>query len=77
MPDKNAFDRYLLALRKTALDEKTEHTDRAALEALLQAFADEADIRFVGKGLKQCFKSGPLVVCPLCHRAQSSSNASK
>ena len=35
MPDKNIFDRYLLALRKTPLDEKTEYTDRAALQALL------------------------------------------
>jgi hypothetical protein len=36
------FDRYLLALRKTALGEKTEHTDRAALETLLQTQADES-----------------------------------
>lgn len=43
MPAKNAFDRYLLALRKTPLDEKTEHTDRSALETLLQAVADEGD----------------------------------
>jgi hypothetical protein len=42
MPDKNVFDRYLLALRKTKIDEKTEHTDRAALQTLLQAFADES-----------------------------------
>jgi Type ISP C-terminal specificity domain/N-6 DNA Methylase len=42
MPDKNVFDRYLLALRKTKIDEKTEHTDRAALQALLQAFAEES-----------------------------------
>jgi predicted helicase len=41
MADKNLFDRYLLALRKTPLDEKTEHTDRSALETLLQAIADE------------------------------------
>jgi len=38
--DKNAFNRYLLALRKTSVDEKTEHTDRAALQSLLQAVAD-------------------------------------
>src|ERR1700731_3176983 len=38
--DKNIFDRYLLALRKTSVDEKTEHTDRAALQSLLQAVAD-------------------------------------
>lgn len=41
MPDKNIFDRYLLALRKSPIDEKTEHTDRAALQALLQAVADD------------------------------------
>jgi N-6 DNA methylase len=45
--DKNIFDRYLLTLRKTALDEKTEHTDRLALETLLQALADETQ-----KGIK-------------------------
>ena len=38
--DKNIFDRYLLALRKTAVDEKTEHTDRAALQALLQSIVE-------------------------------------
>jgi N-6 DNA Methylase len=42
MPDKNVFERYLLALRKTKIDEKTEHTDRAALQELLQVFADES-----------------------------------
>jgi hypothetical protein len=41
MSDKIAFDRYLLALRKTRVDEKTEHTDRAALQSLLQAIADD------------------------------------
>ena len=30
------FKSYLTALRKIPLDEKTEHTDRAALENLLQ-----------------------------------------
>ena len=40
MPDKNIFDRYLLALRKTPVDDKTEHTDRPALQDLLQAIAD-------------------------------------
>jgi hypothetical protein len=39
--DKNIFDRYLLALRKTPIDEKTEHTDRGALQNLLQAIANE------------------------------------
>ena len=38
-PDKNIFDRYLLALRKTPIDDKTEHTDRAALQNLLQTIA--------------------------------------
>jgi hypothetical protein len=40
MSDKNIFDRYLVELRKTSIDEKTEHTDRAALQSLLQAVAD-------------------------------------
>ena len=39
MTDKAIFDGYLAALRKTRLEDKTEHTDRAALEALLGAFA--------------------------------------
>lgn len=43
--DRNAFDRYLLALRKTAADKKTEHTDRGALETLLQTVADAAEGR--------------------------------
>jgi hypothetical protein len=38
----NTFDRYILALRKTTVDEKTEHTDRAALQSLLQAVADSS-----------------------------------
>jgi hypothetical protein len=37
----NSFDRYLLALRKTPVDQKTEHTDRAALQSLLQAISDD------------------------------------
>jgi hypothetical protein len=40
MAARNAFDQYLLALRKTPLDDKTEHTDRPALQNLLQAIAD-------------------------------------
>ena len=40
MPHKDIFDRYLLDLRATQFDEKTEHTDRAALQSLLQAVAD-------------------------------------
>ncbi|WP_162915101.1 type ISP restriction/modification enzyme [Desertibaculum subflavum] len=35
------FDQYVAALRKTPIDEKTEHTDRAALQALLQWMADQ------------------------------------
>src|SRR5271166_3820513 len=55
----NVFARYLLALRETPIDEKTEHTDRAALQSLLQAFAAAAPNpaavqhepkRIVGKG---------------------------
>ncbi|MEX0745672.1 MAG: N-6 DNA methylase, partial [Phycisphaeraceae bacterium] len=40
---KAIFEKYLLALRRKPLDEKTEHTDRGALETLLQAIADESD----------------------------------
>jgi hypothetical protein len=40
MADKSLFDNYLLALRKTPIDEKTEHTDRGPLQSLLQALAD-------------------------------------
>lgn len=36
------FDAYLKALRTFSLGEKTEHTDRAALEALLRQFAEAA-----------------------------------
>jgi hypothetical protein len=42
MSGNTVFDRYLLALHKTPIDDKTEHTDRAALQSLLQAVADEA-----------------------------------
>ncbi len=38
---EEAFQTYLKALRKHSPAEKTEHTDRSALEALLQAVADE------------------------------------
>jgi SAM-dependent methyltransferase len=37
---EQAFQTYLAALRKHPLAEKTEHTDRGALETLLQAVAD-------------------------------------
>lgn len=40
---KGVFEKYLLALRKTPVDDKTEHTDRSALEGLLQAVADEVN----------------------------------
>ena len=40
---KGVFEKYLLALRRTPVDDKTEHTDRSALEALLQAVADEVN----------------------------------
>ncbi|MGH6804392.1 MAG: hypothetical protein ACREC3_13655, partial [Methyloceanibacter sp.] len=40
---KGVFEKYLLALRKTPVDEKTEHTDRGALETLLQTLADEVN----------------------------------
>ena len=39
--DKNIFDRYLLELRRTRVNEKTEHTDRAALQKILQGIANE------------------------------------
>jgi N-6 DNA Methylase len=42
MLNKNIFDRYLLALRATPVEQKTEHMDRAALQSLLEAFADAA-----------------------------------
>jgi hypothetical protein len=35
MPDKNIFDRYLLALRKTPIDDKAEH--RAPPAAVLNS----------------------------------------
>ncbi|MGH6816935.1 MAG: type ISP restriction/modification enzyme [Hyphomicrobiaceae bacterium] len=41
MSEKTIFDRYLSALRKTQIGDKTEHTDRAALEALLEAIAQD------------------------------------
>jgi N-6 DNA Methylase len=47
MPIRDSFDRFLLALRQTPIGEKTEHTDRAALQSLLQVFADAAPNRVV------------------------------
>jgi len=43
MSDRNTFDRYLLELRKTPIDAKTEHSDRTTLEMLLQAVADKTE----------------------------------
>src|SRR5271166_4611555 len=43
MVSKELFDRYILALRKTAIEDKTEHTDRAALQSLLQEIADQRE----------------------------------
>ncbi|MBV9861586.1 MAG: N-6 DNA methylase [Alphaproteobacteria bacterium] len=40
MSDRNIFDRYLIDLRRTAVDDKTEHTDRAALQTFLRAIAE-------------------------------------
>ena len=37
------YEAYVRALAATPLDEKTEHTDRSALERLLQAAADDAE----------------------------------
>jgi hypothetical protein len=37
----SAFEAYLRALAATPLDQKTEHTDRSALQGLLQAIADD------------------------------------
>lgn len=45
MSNKNDFDRYLRALRKTPVEEKTEYTDRAALQSLLEAVGDAAESR--------------------------------
>src|ERR1051325_2454888 len=42
MQADSIFDQYLVALRTTPIDQKTEHTDRAALQSLLQAFAHAA-----------------------------------
>lgn len=41
MAIEQCFQAYLTALRKHPLADKTEHTDRGALEALLQDVADE------------------------------------
>ncbi|HJR57637.1 MAG TPA: hypothetical protein VJ798_13760 [Rhizomicrobium sp.] len=43
MTGVDPFGQYLLALRKKPIAEKTEHTDRSALETLLNHFASAAD----------------------------------
>jgi hypothetical protein len=45
MTSRAVFETYLAALRRKPITEKTEHTDRGALEALLAAFAAEAEGR--------------------------------
>jgi hypothetical protein len=51
MANKGTFDRYLLALRETAINEKTEHTDRAALQSVLRGVSADCSTRrcFEGK----------------------------
>lgn len=58
---KLLLERYFDALRKTSLDEKTEHTDRGALEALLQALALQQNRhnRVVHEPGRQCDKGAP------------------
>jgi hypothetical protein len=41
MVNRELFDRYIFSLRSTAIVDKTEHTDRAALQLLLQEAADK------------------------------------
>ena len=41
MAGRDTFDRYFLALKKTDIGDKTEHTDRSALQELLLAIAHE------------------------------------
>ena len=58
---KGAFEKYLLALRKTRLEEKTEHSDRTALETLLQTIAEEVDasIRVQHEPKREADKGAP------------------
>ena len=58
---KGVFEKYLLALRKTPLDEHTEHTGRTALETMLQAIADETDtgIRVQHEPKREADKGAP------------------
>ncbi len=43
MADTDFFARYLLSLRESAVADKTEHTDRAALQQLLRSLAETCD----------------------------------
>ena len=58
---KGVFEKYVLALRKTPVDDKTEHTDRSALEALLQTIAEEVDtgIRVQHEPKREADKGAP------------------
>jgi hypothetical protein len=44
MLTQDIFDRYLLSLREIPVEEKTEHTDRAALQALLRSIAERSEV---------------------------------
>ena len=57
---KDVFETYLLSLRQDR-DDKTELSDRAALEAVLKAAAGEADpsIRIIHEAKKVPGKGGP------------------
>jgi hypothetical protein len=70
MSDKNIFERYLMALRKTPLEDQTEHTGRSALENLLQAIADSvADDLVVHQETKQkTIKSNPDANGPVAEK---------
>ncbi len=59
--DRNAFERYLLELRRTPIDKHTEHTGRTALENLLQSIADDADgkINVQHEPLREAGKGAP------------------
>jgi type I restriction-modification system DNA methylase subunit len=67
MPDKDIFNQYLRELRKTSSKDKTEHTDRTALENLLRVLAgstkglavhQETKQQKVGKGSSPAEKRG-------------------
>jgi hypothetical protein len=66
MADKNLFDRYLLALRKSSIDEKTEHQAGVSLRG--RAIASENDVP--DKELEEHIASWPMRV-PKAARAKS------